>query len=174
MVNYDGTVRDSHKNLLQKIYGEDSFTPEYIEKHRFPAVQLSEQDFRNRFQWSEQSFKKFNYKSQEVAKLAGQYKGLFDARNRLRQIFVKGKDNIEIQYYCPIKVERLIDKIRSNKDRKDDVVQPHYVSEQVDKLIDECVPPQVKADYEELLASHDDSSTKTIRQFQKKKKHFEQ
>ena len=76
---------------------------------------------------------------------------------------MKGKDNIEIEYYCPIKIERLIDKIRSNKDKKEDVVQPHYVAEQSEKLIDECVPPQVKADYEELLASYNDSSAKSLR-----------
>jgi DNA-directed RNA polymerase II subunit RPB1 len=37
-VKYDGTVRDSQNNLLQKLYGEDSFSAEYIEKHKLSDV----------------------------------------------------------------------------------------------------------------------------------------
>ncbi len=29
-IRYDGTVRDSQNNLLQKLYGEDSFLAEFI------------------------------------------------------------------------------------------------------------------------------------------------
>ena len=32
-VLYDGTVRDSKNNILQRFYGEDGFQPEFIEKH---------------------------------------------------------------------------------------------------------------------------------------------
>ena len=42
VVQYDGTVRDSQGNLLQKIYGEDSFSAEYIEKHKISDVEQSE------------------------------------------------------------------------------------------------------------------------------------
>ena len=38
VVKYDGSVRDSKNNLLQKLYGEDNFIAEYIEKHRFPGA----------------------------------------------------------------------------------------------------------------------------------------
>lgn len=30
MIRYDGTVRDSKNNFLQKMYGEDGFLSEYI------------------------------------------------------------------------------------------------------------------------------------------------
>jgi len=53
---------------------------------------------------------------------------LFEARNRLREIFVKGKDSYDIEYFCPIKIERLVDKIRSHKDQKSqEVVDPVFV-----------------------------------------------
>lgn len=29
-IRYDGTVRDSQSNLLQKLYGEDSFLSEFV------------------------------------------------------------------------------------------------------------------------------------------------
>ena len=38
VVKYDGSVRDSKSNFLQKLYGEDNFISEYIEKHRFSAA----------------------------------------------------------------------------------------------------------------------------------------
>ncbi len=51
VIRYDGTVRDSSNNLLQKLYGEDSFTAEFIEKHKPPGVQLSLDDFKRKFGW---------------------------------------------------------------------------------------------------------------------------
>jgi hypothetical protein len=37
--------------LLQKLYGEDSFTAEYIEKHKPPGFDMSIDDFKRRFGW---------------------------------------------------------------------------------------------------------------------------
>lgn len=34
-------------------------------------------------------------------------------RVRLRDIFIVNKENTEIEYYCPIKIERLINKIKA-------------------------------------------------------------
>ena len=31
MVNYDGTVRDSQKNIIQFLYGEDGMAADYVE-----------------------------------------------------------------------------------------------------------------------------------------------
>ena len=51
VIQYDGTVRDSQKNMLQKLYGEDSFSAEFIEKQRNSDVELSEEAFRAKFGW---------------------------------------------------------------------------------------------------------------------------
>ncbi len=40
IIRYDGTVRDSKNNFLQKMYGEDGFLSEYIEKHKFQGAEL--------------------------------------------------------------------------------------------------------------------------------------
>jgi DNA-directed RNA polymerase II subunit RPB1 len=40
-IRYDGSVRDSQNNFLQKLYGEDSFLSEFIEKHRSSDSELS-------------------------------------------------------------------------------------------------------------------------------------
>lgn len=41
VIRYDGTVRDCSNNMLQKLYGEDSFCAEYIEKHKPPGFDMS-------------------------------------------------------------------------------------------------------------------------------------
>lgn len=51
VIQYDGTVRDSQNNLLQKLYGEDSFSAEYIEKHKISDAELSEEAFRIKYGW---------------------------------------------------------------------------------------------------------------------------
>ena len=43
VIKYDGTVRDSKNNYLQKMYGEDGFMSEFIEKHKFSGSDLSEE-----------------------------------------------------------------------------------------------------------------------------------
>lgn len=51
VIQYDGTVRDSQNNLLQKLYGEDSFSAQYIEKHKITDAELSEEAFRIKYGW---------------------------------------------------------------------------------------------------------------------------
>lgn len=50
-ISYDGSVRDSHRNLIQHIYGEDGFLPEFIEKHIFNDCKLTEIQFKQKYTW---------------------------------------------------------------------------------------------------------------------------
>jgi len=50
------------------------------------------------------------------------------ARVRLREIFILNKENGEVEYHAPIKIERLINKIKAiSKDKGAEVVHPLYV-----------------------------------------------
>lgn len=70
MIKYDGTVRDSKNNFLQKMYGEDAFIAEYIEKHRFAGAELSERDFEKNYKWSDADLiEKFKYSTPQALKL---------------------------------------------------------------------------------------------------------
>ena len=48
MVQYDNTVRDSHGNMIQFVYGEDGIAAEFIEEQRFDMLDLSDEHFRKR------------------------------------------------------------------------------------------------------------------------------
>jgi DNA-directed RNA polymerase II subunit RPB1 len=48
MVQYDGTVRDSHGNVIQFVYGEDGIAGEFIEEQKFDMLELSDEVFRKR------------------------------------------------------------------------------------------------------------------------------
>lgn len=93
IVKYDGTVRDSKNNFLQKLYGEDGFMPEYIEKHKCVGAELSENDFKQRYKWDESHLlQEYGYKKDEIMKMNEEYEKLKDAKKRMREIFVFGKD----------------------------------------------------------------------------------
>jgi hypothetical protein len=49
----------------------------------------------------------------KVKRLAEEVELLNRCRIRLREIFVLNKDSSEVEYYCPIKIERLINKIKA-------------------------------------------------------------
>jgi DNA-directed RNA polymerase II subunit RPB1 len=51
-IRYDGSVRDSQGNVLQRWYGEDGFQPEFIDRHKMNDCKLSEVDFKRRYGWS--------------------------------------------------------------------------------------------------------------------------
>jgi hypothetical protein len=52
---------------------------------------------------------------------------------RLREIYILGKDSIDVEYYCPIKMERLVNKIRAGKSRfaNEEPIKPLSVFEKV-------------------------------------------
>lgn len=97
-------------------------------------------------------------------------------RVRLREIFILDKDATEVEYYCPIKIERLINKIKAmTRDKGADVVSPHFVYEQVEKLVNECVTPNGQYEYADLLAKYAGVEKESKKnEFVKKKKEFEQ
>ena len=85
VVRYDGSVRDSKNNLLEKLYGEDSFMSEYIEKHRFTGAELGEEDFRKKYKWDENFLlHNFKYKGEQVMKLTEEYDKLREGQKRMR------------------------------------------------------------------------------------------
>jgi hypothetical protein len=69
-------------------------------------------------------------------------------RVRLREIFVLNRDSSDVEYYCPIKIERLINKIKAmTREKNPEIVSPLFVFENVEKLINECLRPQSAAEY---------------------------
>ena len=91
VVQYDGTVRDSQKNMLQKIYGEDSFCAEYIEKHKITDVELSEEKFREKYGWEKKDLQKWKCDEAKQKRLNDEVEILNRCRIRLREIFINNR-----------------------------------------------------------------------------------
>ena len=48
MAQYDSTVRDSHGNIIQFVYGEDGIAGEFIEEQKFDMLEISDELFKKR------------------------------------------------------------------------------------------------------------------------------
>ena len=60
-----------------------------------------------------------------------------------------------MEYYAPIKIERLINKIKAmTRDKGADVVSPYVVFDMVEKLINDLVTPNCQWEYSDLLAKY--------------------
>lgn len=97
-------------------------------------------------------------------------------RVRLREIFILNKENSEAEYHCPIKIERLVNKIKAmTREKGVEPANPLFVYENVEKLINECVIPQSQKEYAELLTKYEGVSKESKKkEFIKKKEEFEQ
>jgi hypothetical protein len=51
------------------------------------------------------------YDDREIKRINDEYEQLKKCRERLRECFVHGKDSYEIEYFSPIKMERLFTKV---------------------------------------------------------------
>ena len=70
----------------------------------------------------------------------------------MRNIFIQGKDITTIEYYCPIKIDRLINKIKAiNYGYNQDSVDPLLVYERIEKLLEKCIPSQSAREYAKIL-----------------------
>lgn len=116
-------MRDSQNNLFQRCYGEDGFQPEYIEKHKLNDCKLAESEFRKKYLWSQLDFQGKIFSKTERDILQQEYDELLKARAVLREKWVREGDLIDIEYYCPANLKRLIFKAKEDP-TSEDIVDP--------------------------------------------------
>lgn len=154
-VRYDGTVRDSHSNIIQFIYGEDGLDGSHIEKQKVDILTTSNAAFEKRFKVDIMSSKDndFNGKLLQYQDLVGdtelqsmfddEFEALRDARSFLRAMKVDTPaTGDEDQYQLPLNVERYIDQAQKFfKIRKSDKtnLDPRHVLTSVNSLLDRLV-----------------------------------
>ena len=51
MVNYDGTVRDCHKNIIQFLYGEDGMSGDYVEDQIVTLLKMNDSEMERNFRF---------------------------------------------------------------------------------------------------------------------------
>lgn len=116
MVAYDGTVRDSGRNLVQLRYGEDGMAGEWIEFQFLSTLRLSNASFERyyRFEVSDQAsisnaylphiVKDLLTSPQALQELLGEWESLKQDRVALRTIFRDGDPKVAL----PVNIPRLL------------------------------------------------------------------
>lgn len=61
--------------------------------------------------WEKHRLEEMGYNDREIKRINEEYELLKRCRERLRECYVKGKDSLEIEYFSPIKMERLLTKV---------------------------------------------------------------
>jgi len=154
-VEYDYTVRNSFGNIVQFIYGEDSFDPVKLELNILKIIQYSDADMKREFQFDEMQDKKywkklilptvveeFMKEKDYMEKLNTEFKKLMEIRTDLRYKYMKNLDVITNNVcYLPINFYRLLPIIKNKFEITDANIpnlSPTYIIAEVEKLILKC------------------------------------
>lgn len=155
MVQYDYSVRDTHGNLIQYLYGEDGIAGEFIEEQKFDLLELSDSTLMKRccfydieektgFEDSVQKYYEegritqgvreslFNNSERAIKVLNEEYARLKDARDHLRTIFPP-KSYIGI---LPVNLDRLLSHSQFHSDTNESDLDPVEAVERLRETID--------------------------------------
>lgn len=116
MVHYDGTVRNSNRNLIQLLYGEDGMNGELIEFQYLRTLRLSDDAFERQFKFDVSDHKSISECYQEdivkdlltnahiLSEIMKEWDQLSQDRKVLRRIFKTGEQKVAL----PINIPRLL------------------------------------------------------------------
>jgi DNA-directed RNA polymerase II subunit RPB1 len=151
-VRYDGTVRDSHGNVIQFIYGEDGLDGSHIERQQFDILNISDEAFKRRFHVDIMSAKDKHFKGKllQYQTLVGdiELQQMFDdeySALEADRAFLRGmkefdpENGTDDQYQLPLNIERTIDQAMKNfKIRKADKtdLDPRHALTSVNNLLE--------------------------------------
>ena len=68
--------------------------------------------------WEKSKLEEMGYSDKQIKKINEEYEHLKRSRERLRDCYVAGKESAEIEYYAPIKMDRLFTKINEKAARE--------------------------------------------------------
>ena len=106
MVNYDRTVRNSVRQLIQLMYGKDGLAGEHVEFQSIKTIALSNNSSENKFIMDPiiEILREMVGQSEVVAEIEREWQQLIKDREALRQIFPMGNSKIVL----PCNFERMI------------------------------------------------------------------
>ncbi|KII64531.1 DNA-directed RNA polymerase II subunit RPB1 [Thelohanellus kitauei] len=146
MVHYDGTVRNSNRNLIQLRYGEDGMSGEFIEFQYLSTIKLSDKAFEKNFKFDVSDHKRISECYQEdivkdlltnahiLNEIIREWERLVSDREILRSIFPNGETKVAL----PVNIPRLLwnaKKIFNVKSNRPTDLHPLRVIDGVRELI---------------------------------------
>ena len=154
-VRYDGTVRDSHANVIQFIYGEDGLDGSHIEKQKVDMFTISDDEFDKRYKVDIMSGKDKDFRGKvlQYKELVGdvdlqamfdeEYEALKEARQFLRKLKAQNPSTADDdQLQLPLNVARIIDQAQKNfglQTGSKTNLDPRHVLNSVNALLDRMV-----------------------------------
>jgi DNA-directed RNA polymerase beta' subunit len=138
MIKYDCSLRTANEMLLQIVYGDSGAdtTKQYL--YNIDLAHMSNEDLKKRFQFSPEEMKNFkDFKSSDNDKIFEMIKFM---RDEFRVCMKKARCDFKTvvsKIAFPVNFTRIIDNVSANKSlQKGDLVQPMYVHEQLEKILD--------------------------------------
>lgn len=170
-VRYDWTVRNANDLVFQFYYGLDGFDGSKLEVQKLDYVSLSDNDFRIKYQFQANELTSNNLNNMftettvnEITDNTGtikdsvrkaldkEFNQLRMDRDLLRKSFFKDPTRLPEKFYIPVNFSRIIEGYKSRFDlrnRKLANIDPEYIVEQVEKLVDTIVGEyQIPASYD--------------------------
>jgi DNA-directed RNA polymerase beta' subunit len=155
-IEYDFTVRNANNNIVQFMYGEDSFDPIKLEINLLNVIQFSDKEMEENYKYDAPEDKTYwntiilpstvdilMKEPDYVEMLEAEYQKLIDSRDLLRTKYMKNLDVItNNRCYLPINFFRLLPFIKNKFDLTDNNIPditPTYIIEEVEKLISKCL-----------------------------------
>ena len=139
-VEYDGTVRNSKRNIIQFIYGEDGMAGEYIEDQKFETLNMDDETLEKKYKFSDDILENYiinnpqlNLNKDELKKLLNdEYKQIKKDRDDVRKNILKNGDN---DIHIPVNIKRIIneEKINNTGER----LNPKEILEKIKQLKNE-------------------------------------
>ena len=150
-VHYDMTVRNSRNHIIQFAYGNDNMDPVNIERQKLQFIEFDNIKMKEEFYYDindinndvflsmEKDIKEGFIKNKKSDIIEKEYKYLLENRDIVREKFFQKKGDLDVKFYSPINLFRLINNIKykfkiTNLQLSD--LTPDYVIEKTDELIE--------------------------------------
>jgi DNA-directed RNA polymerase II subunit RPB1 len=159
MVYYDGTVRTSSKILLQLVYGDNGFDQTKQKRIKLNTINMGNTEIRNKFKFSDSGIETL-IKSKNLDKSKKElftslnnifYDDLIDMRNEMRQKQLNARVNyndVQDTYFQSSNYKTVINDyinyISQDKSMKETPLDPIYVLEQIEYILDHKQTPVLK------------------------------
>ena len=151
IVHYDMTVRNSKNSIIQFSYGDDNMDPINIERQKLEFIEFDNKKMLEEFYYDVNDVNNDVYLSMEQESLKEflmtkptdiiqrEHDYLLEQRDIVRLKYFKTTGDLDVKFYCPINLFRLINnikyKFKINQLQLSDLT-PTYIIEKIDELID--------------------------------------
>jgi DNA-directed RNA polymerase II subunit RPB1 len=172
MVKYDGTVRSATNTIIQFNYGDSGIDTMKQHEHFINLIQLNETDIENMYKFTKSELSDLNKNIKNMNNYDNDlfHNFIVQLRNNIRNIYIKTNLNINIcenKFMIPVNLSSVINKFKSNKNKITYDLDPLYIINQINYILQPNVTLLTYMTVEELNDPNnqkykDDQLSKTL------------